>query len=266
MSWERPPSHEFRLPRADVALTGYAEMDPTAYAPSWTVVTSQRFVVNVRRKATMDQLYDQYAVPLVSFTAFAADRPDSVIVEILFNGGARDGIEVWRQGRRYEPREWRLDSSYLFHASDLPRLPTALRRWWRLHAAVWPALGMFAEHITDGNTYSPARFLTLHTAMEAYCRVRFRKKDFRLMRDYAGVDVALHGCTNKALALIGASRDYFSHLKGQAVSQEAISTTLLDTTRRAHALMQACLLREMGYGPRQTERLLARHHAVWPLP
>jgi len=264
--WEPPPRHDFQLPRADAAFIGHAEMDPVGYMSSWSVVTSQRLVVDVRRRATMGQLHDRYAVPLVAFTAFAADRPDSVIVEILRNPDERRRVEVWRQGRRYDPREWNPASGYLFRASDLPRLPAAVRRWWGLHAAAWPALGMFAEHITDGNTYSPARFLTLHTAMEAYCRVRFGKKDFRLMRDYANVDVNAHGCTNKALALIGASRNYFSHLSRQNVSHEATSDTLLHTTRRAHALLQACLLREMGFGPRQTERLLSRHHAGWPLP
>lgn len=125
---------------------------------------------------------------------------------------------------------------------------------------------MFAQHVTDGLTYSPARFLTLHTAMEAYCRVRFGKKNFRLMRDYADMDVATHGCDRAALRLIGVSCDYFSHLSTQPVSREEINDTLLDTTRRAHALMQACLLREMGFGPRQAERLLTRHHTSWPLP
>jgi hypothetical protein len=65
---------------------------------------------------------------------------------------------------------------------------------------------MFAEHVSAGSAYSPSRFLTLHTAMEAYCRVRFGKKDFRLLLGYADVDVAAHGCTNKAIAIIGASR------------------------------------------------------------
>jgi hypothetical protein len=35
--------------------------------------------------------------------------------------------------------------------------------------------------------------------MEGYYRGRFGKKDFRSMRDFAGVDVAAHGCSNKTL-------------------------------------------------------------------
>lgn len=87
---------------------------------------------------------------------------------------------------------------------------------------------MFAEHISEGNAYSPGRFLTLHTAMEAYCRVRFGKKDFRLMRDYANVSSDVHGCTNKAIALIGATRDYVAHLTKQRYSTETIEDTMFD--------------------------------------
>jgi hypothetical protein len=266
MLWRRPAPVELRLPRAAAKFSGYADMDMVGYRPSWSVITGQQLVVDLRRRATAYELHARYAVPLVSLTAFAADRPDSVIQEILLNPGTAERIEMLRSGRRFKPREWRPKHGYLFWAWDPPRLTAAVNRWWRLHAEVWPALGVFADHIVEGSTYSSARFLTLHAAMEGYCRARFGQKQFRLMRDYAAVDVAVHGCTNSTLAMIGATRDYFSHLNTTRYTQAEIEHAILDTTRQAHALMQACLLRELGFGPRQTEQLLRQHHRNWPLP
>ncbi len=265
MLWAPPPRHQFKLPRADAALAGQADPSPIGYVSSWSISTNQILVINLRRRATISDLFRRYAIPLVAFTAFASDRPDSVIFEVLLNPESRERVEVWRRGLRIEPRPWEPKDGYVFWADELPRLTSALRRWWRLHAEVWPALDLFAEQITNGTTYSPARFLTLYTAMEAYCRTRFGQSNFRRLRDYAGVDEAVHGCSNPALALIGASRNYFAHLGPQHLSREQITDNLLETTRRAHALLQACLLREVGFGPRQVERLLARHHANWPI-
>jgi len=77
------------------------------------------------------------------------------------------------------PREWRPTDGYLFHADTLQDFDAAIKRWWVLHEEVWPALGVFASHITEGNTYSPARLLILYSALEAYAKVRHGHKNFR---------------------------------------------------------------------------------------
>lgn len=245
-------------------IAGEVDPGPIGLVSSWTVSTRSVLVVNLRRPSTLDDLY---AVPLVSFTAFAADRPDSITFEVLLDPETTRRVEVWRRGPRFEPRSWNPVHGFVFRAHDLPRLITALRRWWRLHSLTWPALGLFAEHITNGNTYSPARFLTLYASMEAYCRAQFGKKDIKLMRDYAGVDNAVHGCGTPGLALIGRSRNYFSHYNTPDPEQASkIRDKAFETTRCAHALMQACLLREIGFGHRQTAALLTKHYSNWPLP
>jgi ApeA N-terminal domain 1 len=263
----RPPRRrELRLPRAESFLVTEHDAENLGYQSGWSVHAQQRLVVNVRRAARLDDLHDRYAVPLLCFTSFASDRPDCLIKEVVLNPGSTERAEIWRAGPRYEPEPWRPQHGYLFWAEEVPRLSAVFTAWWRLYADSRPALGLFADHIDLGLTYSQPRFLTLYTAMEGYCRSFLGRKDFSLMRDHAAVDVAYHGCSKEGLKLIGASRSYVAHLTQQAVPAPDIIATLPDSSRRAHALMQACLLRDIGFGTRQIERMLQRHHAKWPLP
>ena len=102
--------------------------------------------------------------------------------------------------------------------------------------------------------------------MEGYCRSRLGQKDFKRMRAHARVDDSVHGCSPQALRLIAESRNYVAHLTKQPTASHKIIASLPDSTRRAHALMQACLLRDIGFGRRQVENILRNHHATWPLP
>lgn len=266
MLFSAPPRRDLNLPRAEAWFTAEPDADPVGYRPDWSIRSRQVLVVNVSRRARVEDLHDRYAIPLICLTSFASDRPDSVISEVVLNLDSGEQAEIWRQGPRHEPEPWHPTRGYLFRADDLPRLRAGLARWWRLHAETAPALGLFADHINLGSTYSQPRFLTLRTAMEGYCRGRFGQNKLELMRDYADVDVAVHGCSRGALALIGATRNYVAHLSKQHIAAAEIIDGLPDSTRRAHALMQACLLRELGFGKRQAETLLRRHQHGWPLP
>ncbi len=262
----RPPHHRsLRLPRANSSLVTEHASDPFGYRSDWSVRVQQRLVVNVRRSATLEDLHDRYAIPLLCFTSFASDRPDCLITEVVLNPNSRERAEIWRAGPRYEPQPWRPKHGYVFWAEELPRLSATFTSWWRLHA-MSPALGLFADHINLGLTYSQPRFLTLYTAMEGYCRSLLDQKDFKRMREHAGVDDSVHGCSKEALRLIAESRNYIAHLRKQQASPQEIIGTLPDSTRRAHALMQACLLRDIGFGKRQVESILRRYHESWPLP
>lgn len=193
--------------------------DPFGYRSDWFVRVQQRWVVNVRRGVTLEALHDHYAIPLLCFTSFASDRPDCLITEGVLNPNSRDRAEIWRAGPRHEPDPWRPGHGYVFWAEEVPRLSAALTSWWRLHA-MSPALGLFADHINLGPTYSQPRFLTLYTAMEGYCRARLRQKDFKRMREHAGVDDSVHGCSKEALRLIADSRNYVAHLTKSQVFAE----------------------------------------------
>jgi hypothetical protein len=167
-----------------------------------------------------------------------------------------------------QPREWNPARSCLFDAADLSNFSKSVRTWWELHEAAWPALDLFAEHLSHGNSYSPARLLTLHTALEGYARGRHGHNSFRRLRDYAGVPNGVTGCTNDALSLLGVSRKYFAHIghTGQKHTLDDVQNGLVASTRRASALMQACLLRELGFGTADVEALLSKHYANWPIP
>jgi hypothetical protein len=112
-----------------------------------------------------------------------------------------------------------------------------------------------------------ARFLGLYTAMEAYCRARHGQNNFRRLREYAEVPDRVHGCSNHALALIGQTRKYLAHLSHDGkFSDNEITNNVFASTRRASALMQCCLLRELGFGHKQVERVVNSHYSNWPIP
>jgi hypothetical protein len=266
----KPPIERIELPRAEIRLEVRVE-SRVGYAPSWEVDTWLDVVVEPKRAFTIDAAFHDYADPLLAFTHFASDRPDGLTREVLLDPRRRERIEVLRQGRQVSPREWRPGpgNGYLFQSADVPDLRRALRRWWRLADQTRPALGLFAEHVEAGRVYSPSRFLTLYTALERYAKVRHDgKREFRSLRDYGGVPAEITGASNGALKLIGASRGYFSHgeTQGKGFSVAEIEDGTLESIRRASALMQSCLLRELGFRKAQREGLLELHYRSWPIP
>lgn len=130
-----------------------------------------------------------------------------------------------------------------------------------------PALGIFGDYISHGSTFSPSRLITLHTAITGYTAARHGHRDLRKLRGFARVSSNLIGCSNEALRMFGAARDYFAHLgsPGQKYSVDEIEAATVLATRRAATLMQASLLRELGFTKAAASRLLRRHYQNWPL-
>src|SRR5205085_507913 len=97
--------------------------------------------------------------------------------------------------------------------------------------------------------------LTLHTALEGYARGRHGHRNFRKLREFAGVPNSFTGCTNDALSLLGTSRKYFAHIghTGQKYTLKDVQEGAVPSTRRASALMQACLLRELSFDTPEIE-------------
>lgn len=266
VDWRPPARRQVDIPGA--RLTFYGTRDTSVgYSADWHIATFWEVAARPDAPITPDEAWRDVAIPLLSFMSFASDRPDGVVQEIFVDPDRRSRFEVWRLGQTIRPREWRAVDGYLFHADELADYDGAVQAWWALEQQLRPALGMFAEHIREDFSYSPARFLTLYTAIETYARVRHGRNDFRILREYAGVPASVIGCDNHALALIGASRRYFAHL-GAAPSGPTIAeieANVLLSTRRASALMQACLLRELGFSPVESEQILRRHYSNWPL-
>jgi hypothetical protein len=265
----KPPIEKVELPRASFSLE--VRVEPTAgYMATWKTDTWLDIAVNPKRRFTIDTAHREYVEPLLAFTHFASDRPDSLTREVLLDLSARTRVEVLRQGPRTQPRSWRPGDGdgYLFHSADLPDLSRAFRRWWKLHREVQPALGLFANHVEAGNMYSPGRLLNIYTALERYSKVRHGgKAEFKNLRKYGGVSTDITGATNVALSLLGASRGYFGHGETQGAnpkhSADEISEHALASTRRASALLQSCLLREIGFRKAEREQLMGAYYRNW---
>jgi hypothetical protein len=234
--------------------------------PAYSLTSRQRVVARPRRPMRIEAFSQRYAMPLLALTAFAADRPDSIVEEIYSHGKRRQRIEVWRAGERIQAPEWRRNR-LLFRAEDLADFRLSIVRWWRLYEKVRPALGIFGDHLNEGSTFSRPRLITLHTAICAYTDARHGHRDPRKLRTFAEVPNEVTGCSNDALALFGAARDYFAHLgsPGQRFTIDEIESGTVLATRRASALMQASLLRELGFSSKRATELLEGHYRDWPL-
>lgn len=266
--WQPPSSNEVNVKGALSFGTG---MIPQAGAemPTWSMMSIQRVGVRPSQPLTMTQMERRYAIPLLALTGFGANKPDAITYEAYWNADRRRRVELWWMGRTAGTTQWRPGKDKLLvDAADLVDFSKAIRRWWRLHEKVWPALGIFGDYVGHGSNYSPARFLTLYTAVEGYCKKRHGHKDLKRLRSYTGIPHDVIACTNTALALIGVSRNYFAHLgnTGQKFTRQQVEDNVYDSTRRLEALMQASLLRELGFSASNTENKLANYYANWPLP
>lgn len=267
--WQPPPQDEVRVKGATLTFTTQMRPDAGSEKPSWSISTEQRVVVTPDRRFTFEQAARRYAIPLVSLTSFAANKPDAITHEAYWDLETRRRIEVWQMGREGQTPSWRPGRDRLLVAAhELRDFAKAIRRWWRLHEKVWPALGIYGDYVGYGSSYSPARFLTLYSAVEGYCKSKHGHKSPKKLRGWVGVPGETVACDNSALALIGESRNYFAHLGevGKLHARERVENGAFDSTRRLEALMQAALLRELGFSPPDIKRLLTSYYARWPLP
>jgi hypothetical protein len=265
IDWERPPTQEVSVKGAQLKFVTNVEQE-VGLMPDYSLRSQQRVVVEARRPLRIEAFSHRYAMPLIALTAFAADRPDTVVEELYIHRKRDQRIEVWRAGASMVPPEWR-HNALLFHAADLPDFRLGIVRWWRLYEKVRPALGIFGDYLNDGTSFSRPRLITLHTAICGYTDARHHHRDPRKLRTYAEVSNEVTRCSNETLGLFGAARDYFAHLgsPGQKYSVTEIEDRTVQVTRRAAALMQASLLRELGFSKTRTTELLERHYRNWPL-
>ena len=265
IDWEPPSTDEVSVKGARLKFATGVESD-VGLMPAYTLRSKQHVIVEARRPQRLEALSRSYAMPLLALTAFAADRPDSIIEEHYSHGKGKQRIEVWRAGASMEPPEWR-HNALLFYAGELPDFRLSIVRWWRLYEKTRPALGIFGDYINEGLTFSRPRLITLHTAICGYTDARHGHRNPRKLRAYAEVSNEVTGCSNNVLGLFGAARDYFAHLgsPGQKYSVAEIEEGTPKVTRRAAALMQASLLTELGFTKTRASALLRRHYSNWAL-
>ena len=259
------------LPGAEVTLNLDGDWT-VSYAATWSIETSMKFSVRPEEPLTIEDHWAQYGNPLLGFVIFASDRPDDVRWESFYDPEAKRQVVLLRSDRKSFEREWRpIPGHFLFRAEDVADEGEAIRRWLAAWRPSEPSLGLFCETIQQDSTYSPPRFLTLYTAAEGYWKGTKKPAEMRwgidALEKRAGIDAAVSKADKKGRQLIGALRKYHAHLTlpGNLTTDE-IAFSTYDSTRRLHALMQACLLREIGMDTAQIESLIATRYLPWRIP
>jgi hypothetical protein len=130
---------------------------------------------------------------------------------------------------------------------------------------------VYVETMQDGQQYSPSRFLTLFTAAEGYWKgtKRADEKNWGIdaLAERAAVTDDVTGANKDARSLIGRLREYHAHLlPAPKLTTEEIGHGTFESTRRLHALTQACLLREIGLDTERITELMNLHYRSWPVP
>ncbi len=269
VEWNQPAHRTVTVPGGEVSLAPRLQSD-VDYGPDWHLRTSTRFIAKADEPLTINAHWSQFRSPLMSFCLFAVDRPDDLTYESYYSPERRTQIVVLRSGREAPQHDWRLTSGhYLFQAEDVGDPATAVASWCKLWHQTSPALGLFGEVIQTGNIFTVPRFLTLYTAAEGYWKgTKVGKAGWspKQLAKRANVPAAITGATKDAVSLLGASRNYHAHLDVESkFSPDEIVDETYQLTRRLHALLQACLLRELGIDTSNVERLLKQHYRSWPI-
>ncbi len=278
--WTRPPSHVIELEDARLTI-GPAMSTEAARSAEQRVRTDTYLGVKPAEPMTVGALERRFARPLLAFSVLAADRPAAITHEAVSDADRRERVVILRAGQMVQPRPWQPDTRFLFRAEQIADVAETYARWVALWEEAGPEIATFVDTVNEGSTYSRARLLASVVALEAYWRTRLRRKTspgqkpqrlnltekLKALRDHSGVDPGRIGCTNMKLKLLVAARNLYAHLDQAVVhlSDEEIDDGLVDNCRRATALMQAALLRDLGVLPECIDEMFAEHLASWPL-
>jgi hypothetical protein len=273
IGWSLPPTTTVDVGTASLMIGPGRDTEDVRHSPTATIRTGLSVVFEPKRSRTLDDLHRRYAIAFLALMMVAADRPDTVTREIVRGQETSERAVVLRAGEPVVPQSWRRNRGYLFRAEDLPDLERSLRAWFRLWSRVGNAIAVFGDAISEGNSFSRMRFLSVFTALEGYQRVIVGGRGngvlkLKSLRDRGGVDPVITGCTTKRLELMVATRNWFSHLGNipPNITPELIAEEMFDSTRRAAALMQSCLLRDLGIPKARRNELMADHYRNWRIP
>ena len=277
--WTPPAVHVVERERATLTFGPVMETE-AAFSAEQRVITSTHLGVRPMEPLTIVEYEHAYARPLLAFSTFAADRPDAIIYESVSDKARRELAVILRAGRTIEPREWRPDNRFLFRADQIDDVAVLYSRWMKLWEDASAEIATFIDAISEGSTFSRARLLAGAAALEAYWRIRLRFDEhgrrrrgaslvekLKMLRAYAAIDPELIGATNANLKVIAAARNLYAHLDQTIVKLTAdeIDDQLVENCRRASALLQACLLRDLDVEPARAQAMFEKHLANWPL-
>jgi hypothetical protein len=281
LHWDAPKSRHAKLDDAKLSFSPRMATEHSIQ-PDRSIRTAIDLIVNAGKPDTLEALHQRYAVPLLGLIIFASGRADSISYEALLSAGR--SYTVLRNGPDVISPQWRPDRELLFYAGQLPHFATSIARWFALHRACSPAMQVFADSVNLGASYSPARLLSVAGAIETYHRVfhdaawkanhpkakrgptlRQRLEDLRVI---CGVPESQTGAKQANLELFVSTRNHFAHLSepNYGYSEAQVLEATPESIQRGVALLQACLLRELGFDAVQAAERLRVHYRSWPIP
>jgi ApeA N-terminal domain 1 len=285
--WQLPRGRRVPMKDAEIRFAPRMTAEPGPWRPDRSITTTVDIMVTAREAATADELHARFAVPLIDLFVIAGGVPDTITYEAL-RRGKRSQAVVLRQGPEPRWREWRPDRPLLFYADDLTEFRVALRRWFDLHARLSPAFEVFARSIND-DRYTPERLLHVAGSLETYHRVLYerhwwrwwrkqhpastRKKPSTLLerithlQRLSGVPESATGLTAANRELLVSSRNHFAHLDAPryGYSMADVYDNAIPTIRRSVALMQVCIMRQLGFTARDAVDRLRNHYKGWAI-
>lgn len=273
VDWKPEEAVVVELPEAQLAISPTMQTE-TSFSPENSIRTKLRVHIKPHDPMALGDLERHYLRPMMAFTTITATRWDTPSMETLYNEDTKELVRVLHAGHTVEPRDWRPgDGRYLFLAEDCADIGALIERWFEVDRDASMPLRAFGETYRDGNSYNQGRLIGLVTALEGYCDARLGKtgssffETFKLLRDHAGLDDELISCRDDQLKLLWRARNYFTHLGARGgYSPSQLERSLLDCCRIAAALLQACLLRDLGFSTEAATALFENHYRSWPLP
>ncbi|HXS33778.1 MAG TPA: HEPN domain-containing protein [Solirubrobacterales bacterium] len=270
--WRPPAAVEVDLEGAKLRLS-VGLSAPADTSPEQEFVTRLNLGILCEEPLGANEIERRFRRPMVVFSTLVADRHDAASEVVLSKGPHEDPVRALHAGTRATSREWSPgDGGYLFRAADCDDVSVLLGRWFELYERAGLPLAVFAETLASGNSYFPGRLIQCVTGLEAYAKATIGsrgsfRKTLTALQDHYGVDAEANHCTEENLRLVAEARNYYTHLE----EREGYSTDTLEyagftCARWATALMQSCLLRELGFSAERSGELIAAHYMNWPLP
>lgn len=273
--WKVPRGKRVLLADAEVRFQPRLLTDPAPRKPNRVIRTTMDIAVIPNERKTLRELHERYMTPLRDLLAIAGGVPDALLYESVTIGSQTSAV-VLERGIEPTTRDWpRPDRQLLFYALDIPDFRGGLKKWFALHARVTPALEYFADSINE-DEYSRDRLLSVASTLETYHRNLYdstwrrtykRQNPNKRQRGPYLIDRITHlqrlsgvperstGLTKTRRELFVASRNHFAHLDEPryGYSIEDVHENAIPTIARGVALMDACLMRRLGFTARQTK-------------
>lgn len=282
VEWKAPRGRRVALGDAEVRFEPRMQSDLLSRGPDRTIRTTMDIAVIPQERKTLGELHEEYVTPLHDLLVIAGGVPDAIVFESIAVGRQRPAI-VLQAGIVPPDREWpRPDRQLLFYALHIPDFRKAIERWFALHARVSPALQYFSESINQ-DIYTHARLLTVASALETWHRNLYdstwrrtyrrrnpgRKKRgpsllerITHLQRLSGVSEHITGLTEARRQLFVASRNHLAHLNEPhyGYSTQDVYDNAIPSIARGTALVNACVMRRLGFTARETSERIELIH------